>query len=98
MHAVAQDEELIGPYGDKTVCSGHASLRTDSHDARVGNVAYGMAKAVEELGIPMLLSPAAVADPKMDEKALVMYLAYFQNAEGDEWKAMSGQAQKNSGE
>jgi len=58
----------------------HASL--DSSKA-VDNCDKGMNAANNYLGIPRILAPEALANPKVDEQSVMTYISYFRNAEMD---------------
>ena len=87
VHALAQDSEIIGEDGDKTICAGHAALDVGSSEAHVANISHAMLMANEHFDVPMMGEAADFADPKGHEKELVMYLAYFQQLESDEMRA-----------
>ena len=72
VHALAQDPEIIGAYGDSSLCAEHASLSVATEEERIDNLAFAMTQAYEVMGIPILNEPQELADPKLDEKTLVV--------------------------
>jgi len=58
--------------------SDHASLNpANAKD----NCDKGMNAAYNNLGIPKILAPEAMANPRVDEQSVVTYISYFRNAE-----------------
>jgi len=49
----------------------------------VDNCARGMDAANTNLGIPKIMTPEALANPRVDEQSVMTYISYFRNAELD---------------
>jgi len=58
--------------------SDHASL--DPANGR-DNCAKGMNAAQRSLGVPQILAPEAMANPRVDEQSVMTYISYFRNAD-----------------
>jgi len=58
----------------------HASLNPSR---AVENCEKGMNAANNHLGIPKILAPEALANPRVDEQSVMTYISYFRNAELD---------------
>jgi len=56
----------------------HASLNPNQ---AVDNCRQGINLANDVLGIPKLLTPEDLANPRIDEQSVVTYISYFRNAD-----------------
>jgi len=64
---------------DPSTCRDHSNLNPANKE---NNCSLGIDTAFNNLGIPKIISPDALAHPKVDEQSVMTYISFFRNAEG----------------